>query len=60
VRGLGEGVQQLQQLSPFHAAVCQWWHAQALTRAGLREPLLYETVKALSDYLTRQEATING
>jgi hypothetical protein len=41
VRGLGECVDKLQQLSPVHAAVCQWWHAQALTRAALREPQLY-------------------
>jgi hypothetical protein len=45
-RSLAESVEQLQQLSPFHAAVCQWWHALALTRAGLREPLLYASVKA--------------
>ncbi len=45
-RSLAESVEQLQQLSPYHAAVCQWWHALALTRAGLREPLLYASVKA--------------
>ena len=39
-------MQQLQQLSPFHATECQWWHALALTRAGVREPALHAAVKA--------------
>ena len=39
-------MQQMRELSPFHAAECQWWHALALTRAGVREPVLHAAVKA--------------